>query len=68
MRQARRHRNLQRGAVRAQMAAAIEILLMAPIRMRNLVSLDIEQNLVRSVRRGAAYRHRSRRRQKPGTP
>jgi len=50
------------------MAAAIEILLMAPIRMRNLVSLDIEQNLVRSVRRGAAYRHRSRRRQKPGTP
>jgi integrase len=37
------------------MAAAIEILLMAPIRMRNLVSLDIEQNLVRSVRGGALH-------------
>jgi integrase len=47
MRQARRHRNLQRGAVRAQMAVAIEILLMAPVRMRNLTTLDIEQNLVR---------------------
>jgi hypothetical protein len=47
MRQARRHRNLQRGAVRAQMAVAIEILLMAPVRMSNLTKLDIEQNLVR---------------------
>ena len=47
MRQARRHRNLERGAVRAQMAVAIEILLMAPIRMSNLVKLDIERNLVR---------------------
>jgi integrase len=47
MRQARRHRNLQRGAVRAQLAAAIEILLMAPVRMSNLVKLDIERNLVR---------------------
>jgi len=47
MRQARRHRNLQRGAVRAQLAVAIEILLMAPVRMSNLVKLDIEQNLVR---------------------
>ena len=47
MRQARRHRNLQRGAVRAQMAVAIEILLMAPVRMSNLVKLDIERNLVR---------------------
>jgi integrase len=47
MRQARRHRNLQRGAVRAQMAVAIEILLMAPIRMSNLVKIDIERNLVR---------------------
>jgi hypothetical protein len=37
MRQARRHRNLQRGAVRAQLAVAIEILLMAPVRMSNLV-------------------------------
>ncbi len=47
MRQARRQRNLQRGAVRAQMAVAIEILLMAPVRMSNLIKLDIEQNLVR---------------------
>jgi hypothetical protein len=55
MRQARRHRNAQRGAVRAQLAVAIEILLMAPIRMRNLVNLDIERNLVRSVRGGALH-------------
>jgi hypothetical protein len=47
MRQARRQRSLQRGAVRAQMAVAIEILLMAPVRMFNLTNLDIEQNLVR---------------------
>jgi hypothetical protein len=32
MRQARRHRNLRRGAVRAEMAVAIELLLMAPLR------------------------------------
>jgi integrase len=55
MRQARRHRNPQRGAVRAQMAVAIEILLMAPIRMRNLVNLDIEQHLVRSVQGGVLH-------------
>ena len=47
MRQARRQRNLQRGAVRAQLAVAIEILLMAPLRMANLTRLDIERNLVR---------------------
>jgi len=47
MRQARRHRNLQRGAVRAQLAVAVEVLLMAPIRMYNLVNLDLERNLVR---------------------
>ena len=51
MRQAQRHRNFRRGAVRAQLAVAIEILLMAPIRMRNLVNLDIEQIL--SARSGA---------------
>jgi integrase len=55
MRQARRHRNARRGAVRAQMATAIEILLMAPIRKRNLVSLDIERNLVRSGQNGALH-------------
>jgi len=55
MRRARRHRNVQRGAVRAQMAAAIEILTMAPIRIRNLVSLDIERNLVRSGPNGVLH-------------
>jgi integrase len=55
MHQARRHRNVKRGAVRAQLAVAIEILLMAPLRMRNLVQLDIEQNLVRSGRSGALH-------------
>jgi len=29
------------------MAVAIELLVMAPLRMRNLTTLDIEQNLVR---------------------
>jgi integrase len=55
MRQARRHPNLERGAVRAQMAVAIEILLMAPIRMGNLVNLDIERNLVQSGQGGALH-------------
>jgi integrase len=55
MQQARRHRNVRRGAVRAQMAVAIEILLMAPIRMRNLTKLDIERNLVRPGRSRALH-------------
>jgi integrase len=55
MGQARRHQNLQRGAVRAQMAVAIEILLMAPIRLGNLVTLDIEHNLVRPGRSGVLH-------------
>jgi len=55
MRQARRHRNPRRGAVRAQLAAAIEILLMAPVRMGNLAKLDIEENLVRPGRGKALH-------------
>jgi integrase len=55
MRHAGRHRNLRRAAVRAQLAAAIEILLMAPIRMGNLVKLDIERNLVRPGRDRALH-------------
>jgi integrase len=55
MRQARRHRNPRRGAVQAQLAAAIEILLMAPIRMGNLAKLDIEQDLVRPGRGRALH-------------
>jgi hypothetical protein len=57
MRQARRHRNLQRGAVRAQLALVVEVLLMAPIRMSNLVKLDIERNLVRPGQGRALHRH-----------
>ena len=55
MRQARRHPNPRRGAVRAQLAVAIEILLMAPIRMGNLATLDIERNLVRPGRGRALH-------------
>lgn len=45
MRQARRHRNLQRGAVRAQLAVVVEVLLMAPIRRSNLVKLAISREI-----------------------
>lgn len=55
MHQAQRHRNPRRGAVRAQMAVAIEILLMAPIRMSNLVNIDVERNLVRPGRGRALH-------------
>jgi integrase len=48
---ASRKRNPRAGALLAQMAAAIEILIMAPIRLGNLRRLDIEQNLVRPSRR-----------------
>jgi len=40
------------GALQAQLAVAIEILIMAPIRLSNLCALDLEQNLVRPRRRG----------------
>lgn len=46
------NRNLRAGALQAQLAVAIEILIMAPIRLGNLCSLDLEQNLVRPRRRG----------------
>jgi integrase len=48
---ASRKHNPRAGALLAQIAAAIEILIMAPIRLDNLRCLDIEQNLVRSSRR-----------------
>jgi integrase len=38
------------GALQAQTAVAIEILLMAPLRIGNLARLDLEQNLVRPGR------------------
>jgi integrase len=49
---ASRNRNLRAGALQAQLAVAIEILIMAPIRLGNLCALDLEQNLVRPRRRG----------------
>ena len=45
-----RHSNRRRGAVQAQLAVAIEILLMAPIRIGNLARLDLERHLVRPGR------------------
>jgi integrase len=48
---ASRKRNVRAGALLAQIAVAIEILIMAPIRLDNLRCLDIEQNLVRPHRR-----------------
>lgn len=38
------------GALQAQTAVAIEILLMAPLRIGNLAQLDLEQNLIRPGR------------------
>jgi integrase len=52
---ASRNRHPRRAAIQAQIAAAIEILLMAPLRIGNLVSLDIEQNLVRPGRGKALH-------------
>jgi len=40
----------KRAALMAQTAVALEILLMAPMRMRNLIRLDLERNLVRPGR------------------
>lgn len=44
-----------RGAVEAQMAVAIEILLMAPMRIGNLGRLDLDRNLVRPGRGGSMH-------------
>jgi integrase len=49
---ASRNRDLRAGALQAQLAIVIEILIMAPIRLGNLCALDLEQNLVRPRRRG----------------
>jgi hypothetical protein len=42
-------------ALKVQTAFAIELLLMVPIRVGNLVALDIDQHIIRSVRRGAVH-------------
>ena len=47
MASAKNTRNRTAGAMLAQAAAAIEILLMAPLRLKNLANLDMERNLVR---------------------
>jgi len=52
---AARNRKPHRGAVEAQIAAAIEILTMAPMRISNLVNLDIDRNLVRTGPSGAMH-------------
>jgi integrase len=46
----------RRAALLAQTAVALEILLMAPIRIRNLINLDLDRHLVRPARiRGALH-------------
>ncbi len=46
----------QRAALQAQIAVAIEILLMAPMRMRNLIGLDLDRHLVRpALTRGVLH-------------
>jgi integrase len=42
-------------ALRVQTAVAIELLLMVPMRVGNLVALDIDRHIIRSVRRGAVH-------------
>jgi integrase len=44
-----------RGAVEAQMAVAIEILTMAPMRVSNLVQIDLDRNLTRIGPGGAMH-------------
>ena len=52
---ASRKRQPRLGAILAQIAVATEILLMAPIRIGNLVNLDLERNLVRPGRGKALH-------------
>jgi hypothetical protein len=43
---AARNQNIRSGAIQAQLAVALEILLMTAIRIGNLVALDIERNII----------------------
>jgi integrase len=52
---AARNRRPLRGALEAQMAVAIEILTMAPMRIGNLAMLDLDRNLVRTSPSGAMH-------------
>ena len=47
----------RRSSLQAQIAVAVEILLMAPIRMSNLSSLALNQTYFRSVRNGSVKAH-----------
>jgi integrase len=51
MAEAQRAKLPYRAALLAQTAVAIEILLMAPVRLGNLVNLDLEQHLIRPGRK-----------------
>jgi integrase len=55
MRLAVRNPDRRRTAVQAQVAVAVEILLMAPIRLGNLAQLDLERNLIRPGRGNAVH-------------
>jgi site-specific recombinase XerD len=52
---AARDRRPARSAVTAQIAVAIEILTMAPMRISNLVNLDLDRNLVRAGPNGELH-------------
>ena len=55
MRLAGRNPDRRRGAIQAQLAVAIEILLMTAMRLGNLASLDLLRNLLRPRRGGAVH-------------
>ncbi len=48
--------NGERSAIKAQLAVAIELLLMAPIRMSNLIAIRIGEELIRPGGRTGSYR------------
>lgn len=48
--------NSERAAIKAQLAVAIELLLMAPIRMSNLIAIRVGRELVRQGAHGQPYR------------
>ncbi len=57
VRAAEREGKIRKAALRVQMALAIELLLMAPIRRRNLATIHLEHHLVRSRAAKAGILH-----------
>ena len=55
LRMAVRSSDRQHGARQAELAVAVEILLMAPMRLGNLTQLDLERNLVKAGRGSAVH-------------